>query len=382
MSSHIFNSRILLLVCWFSTSWALFPDQFEMNSFLFNNPPRSFENDFFNPRVPLQNEDDFRFGTAAIENAPVSSPTAGGVLVSQNRKYLAKSPAHDKHFQSILRQQEAATIRDPGQAAIVASDQMELRRRPGIKYALQTSDDDIYEVESAPMMKSTPYRASNRRERYRKPRDMEEQEQQSERDVELPVSVSFQSNIDHSYEPKQHHQQKRDPVYEKYLEEGEPTEPNYSGKYSLRERRYPARSQSGTMHFSMGQSNQLSNDAEDRRNVTPYQKQSRTPNSHRAKHHQYNHSPYQNIQYTHVPTDGYQAATKPHYYKSSMNEYKNGQLLSSPGDNRQPGHDNSNKYDKNQMESSWLDMGAYSSGKGAFGWYSDVPVGGPHGQSA
>src|SRR5690606_7891181 len=121
-----------------------------------------------------------------------------------NHKYLAKTPEHDHHFQTILRQQEAATIKDPGQAAMVASDQMDLKSR-GVRNSLQTSDDDVYELESAPVerhMKSTPFRS--RSERYQ---PLEEPSEES--NMELPVSVSFESNIDHSYEPKQH--EKRHP---------------------------------------------------------------------------------------------------------------------------------------------------------------------------
>ncbi|KAH9406127.1 hypothetical protein TYRP_013729 [Tyrophagus putrescentiae] len=130
-----------------TTVFLLLPILAVLNSFLYNAPPKTFEADFFRggpPRHHGLNKNAAAAAAAAMMSSPV--PPA---LRSQNRKFLAKTPEHDKHFATILRQQDAATIRDPSQAAMVADDQMVLRGR-GVSHSLQTSDDDVYEVESAP----------------------------------------------------------------------------------------------------------------------------------------------------------------------------------------------------------------------------------------
>lgn len=333
-----------------------------------------------------------------------------GMLVSQNRKYLAKSPEHDAHFRTILRQQEAATIKDPGQAAMVASDQMELRGR--LRHSLQTSDDDVYEVESAPVMKSTPYhRASG--SRHRKQRQEPPREQAE--DMELPVSVNFESNIDHTYEPQQQQQQQyqqqapkrhRSVAYDnqmpmKFIEDGEPTEPDDDGPDDKYERQYPPVAQN--MHFSMGLGNEEdgSNHNDDTNNVPPRPSvgyRQRSSRSKAASYHQKQQpAHYHQVQYNQAPVDDYQQEKQPRYYAQTESEYRGpgSYSASAPATSHQymqrggpdlyasqpQGH--SPKYGKaaatpphHPMESSWLDMGAYSSGKGAFGWYSDVPVGG------
>nr|XP_027205646.1 protein kinase 4-like [Dermatophagoides pteronyssinus] len=78
-------------------------------------------------------------------------------LISQNHRYMTKTPERDLHYQTILKQQEQATIRHPFQAFQLAKDQANMRGHM-LRSSLQTSDDDVYEVESAPVMKTTsPY---------------------------------------------------------------------------------------------------------------------------------------------------------------------------------------------------------------------------------
>ncbi|XP_046910391.2 uncharacterized protein LOC124491739 [Dermatophagoides farinae] len=86
---------------------------------------------------------------------PLTSP-----MMSQNHRYMIKTPERDLHYATILKQQEQATIRHPFQAFQVAKDQAHMRGHM-LRSSLQTSDDDVYEVESAPVMKATsPYQFS------------------------------------------------------------------------------------------------------------------------------------------------------------------------------------------------------------------------------
>lgn len=89
----------------------------------------------------------------------LSNPVAP-TITSQNYKYLTKTPERDLHYATILKQQQQATIRNPMQAFQVVRDQANMRGHM-LKNSLQTSDDDVYEVESAPVMKATsPYQYS------------------------------------------------------------------------------------------------------------------------------------------------------------------------------------------------------------------------------
>ena len=43
------------------------------------------------------------------------------------------------------------------------------------------------------------------------------------------------------------------------------------------------------------------------------------------------------------------------------------------------GHQQHGGHHQGYDTSGWLDMGAWTGGKGSFGWYADYPVGGKHG---
>lgn len=43
------------------------------------------------------------------------------------------------------------------------------------------------------------------------------------------------------------------------------------------------------------------------------------------------------------------------------------------------GHHHHGHHGGHYDHSGWLDMGAWTGGKGSFGWYADYPVGGKHG---
>ncbi|KAJ6218586.1 hypothetical protein RDWZM_009743 [Blomia tropicalis] len=381
-----------------------FPDQFEMNSFLYNSPPKDYEEDFFNPRIRLQNDEAYS-NYAGEAHVPSNNKwihrgsSSGGrkpnSMISQNRKFFTKTPEHDKHFATILRQQEAATIKDPDQAVMVANDQMGVRGR--MHHSLQTSDDDVYEVESAPvMMKSSPYRP-RRQGRKRDPVS----ESEPDNDADLPVSVNFESTIDHTYKqpankPEGHIKHHRE--FSKFMDEddGEPTEPNYSRhnrrpssgyhrkRSSYKEPTMGSPGHNENFHFSMGmtdEENDNSNiqhrprqfDSHSRANVHEGRGRSRTKDSSLlsgpSSSATYHHSPYQQVQYNHETLDNYQPEKVRHHLEDDEFRAKRSSFGSS-------GSAHSNGKKPRPMESSWLDMGAYSSGKGAFGWYSDIPVGG------
>lgn len=449
ISRPIFTFFLLLAVLCitYQPTLAQFPDQFELNSFLYNAPPKTFEADFFRPT---------RNNVAA---AMISSPPA---LKSQNRKFLAKTPEHDMHFRKILRQQEAATIRDPGQAAMVADDQLVLKGR-GVSHSLQTSDDDVYEVESAPMeMKSRdqPFRSPRFGNQYdhhrfpnpslphRHPRhhprgdtylrrqfpaeieasDPDENEGVSDEssgenegnNQEVPVSVSFQSNIDHSaYEapdqPEQNgsgEQNANEGEWSNHHKimplEGEPEEPFFKefnsqhqhqrgnkprGHHSAsgfgRQYNPGADNAQQNMHFSMGVLNDDS---------TPSFRAAKAPkrgNPNPSSSFQHQQQPYTHIQYMQMMPAAVQSNAAPAEHHSKHRGFGSSDEFRSPSWGPSPAlHEQSrvqheqelfgsppvagSKFDGKPMESSWLDMGAYSSGKGAFGWYSDVPVAGNH----
>lgn len=476
------GTTVFLLLPILAVVTAQFPDQFELNSFLYNAPPKTFEADFFRGGPRHHHGLNKNAAAAAMMSSPV--PPA---LRSQNRKFLAKTPEHDKHFATILRQQDAATIRDPSQAAMVADDQMVLRGR-GVSHSLQTSDDDVYEVESAPMeMKSRlPYRGPrgfqpnghrgggfppnphfqgggyHRRAQFGATPEIEASEPE-ENDGEgggggeggneggntgVPVSVSFESNIDHSaYEapeqpdqPEQNQHQQREnnnhndeddwsaPPRHKIMPlDGEPEEPSFnrvfpggtppqSGRGNRPRGGGPQSMAQQNMHFSMGIANDEGNgnggggesSYQSRPPARPHRGHHSNPGSSSSFQHQ--QQPYTHIQYMHMMPASVQSSASAEHSRPGRGSGNGGyvgpsSMSSSPSSSdefRSPDwgpsspalHEQSraqherelfgappvpgSKLDlgKTPMESSWLDMGAYSSGKGAFGWYSDVPVAG------
>lgn len=337
--------------------------------------PRDFDDDdnFFNERRPHHRRHRKHYASSDEEDdenndgrRSVYRPTK-----SQNRKYLARTPAHDKHFEKIMRQQDEATIKSPKQALMVASDESRMKNR--LRNSLQTSDDDIYEVESAPVMKSAPYDSgiTHKRRRplaYKKP----------DEELELPISVGFESDVDHgNYEETK---QRPAPRYRR------PSSWKYHGNdHNLEQTRYrpkkmyPNHSSNPTnLHMTLG----LSNDESRMQKSGNYMESASltTPASSTTYHHQYP-SAYSQVPAPVTPASYHQQhlqhqsqlyATSP-YNPSALRGASLTPATTSAGAPMASAPIYSTR--THPMESAWLDMGAYSSGKGAFGWYSDVPVG-------
>lgn len=344
--------------------------------------PRDFDDDdsFFSERRPhhrRQRKHRMHSGEDDDDDT-VDGHSGGGVYTptkSQNRKYLARTPAHDKHFEKILRQQDEATVKSPKQALMVASDENRMKSR--LRNALQTSDDDIYEVESAPPMRSAPYHsgATNKRRRpmaYKKP----------DEEMELPISVGFESDVDHgNYEQPKQRSASRHRQSSRY---------HGGGDYNLEQSRYrPQKSYPGhstNLDMTLG----LSNEDAGMLKMGDYMNAASltTPATSTAYHHQYATG------YSQVPAP----VTPASYYQQQQQQQQSQLYATSPYNPSAYGYNGAASLTPattmmssggrvpmataaiyptrtHPMESAWLDMGAYSSGKGAFGWYSDVPVG-------
>lgn len=330
--------------------------------------PVHYSTDPFYGSTPDMVEMDFPasgFYSTLNGNAPATfgmmPPSAVSVEQSQNRKFFTKTPAHDKHFARILKQQNQATIQNPYQAAVVANDHVKSR----LRNTLQTSDDDVYEVESAPVMKRAPFRRQQQ-QLYRKSMDG---------DGDIPVSLTFDTEIEHpsNYGPnkRQYRRQRVDSErntgpatisnlnFLLGLAKDDP-EDEYGGRDGRRQ--YAAKATSYQSRVARPQKSEL------------------RPTSSSNK------DPYQNIQYS--PETPHRSRNEDrHTQPPTPPQHQQYHYQSTPAANNQrPSHKSPHRTSATassvatasvpQMDSSWLDMGAYSSGKGAFGWYSDVPVGG------
>lgn len=331
-----------------------------------------------------------------------------GKQVSLNRKFLAKSPSHDKHFEKILRQQDEATIRNPSQLVMIANDQAEMRNK--LRNSLQTSDDDIYEVESAPEMRSTPYyRAEPPRAKYAH-RPMPQ--------LMMPVSLRVEPT---EYEPPKHYggygrSRHGYRSYRKsYEEPDKPIALDITLAQADKQESYPEQYASNSPQASYYQADRhVRRPQHDRQyNPSSYPSQTVSASMNVERQPAYRHAPsvsayheqtIDHSQHQSRPNELYSAAPNhgqfpPQSIGASVHPSSDGHhedSYESDGDTRaavallQPtmGMESQQILRKaplepspgaqaNQLDhqSAWLDMGAYSSGKGAFGWYSDVPVG-------
>ncbi|KPM10068.1 hypothetical protein QR98_0086160 [Sarcoptes scabiei] len=117
----------------------------------------SLSNSFpISPFERFANGNVFAATTSNLEQTlPLAAHPVAPKVPSKNYQYFTKTPERDHHYATILKQQKQATIRHPYQVIQVAKDQTSLRGHM-LRNTLQTSDDDVYEVESAPVMKTSP----------------------------------------------------------------------------------------------------------------------------------------------------------------------------------------------------------------------------------
>lgn len=327
MPHHTVLLAATLLLVLQGTSQA-FPRDYSIHPF-YGNSPHMLEMDF-----PVNS----KFYSALSDNQiplmggpPASHPVARHPavtpphLVSQNRKFFTKTPARDQHFAKILAQQEQATIRSPLQAMKAASDHAATQNK--LRNSLQTSDDDVYEVESAPVMKAAPYQA------YRGyDRDM----------MDIPVRLEIESEMEEPNYPRYGAQKRSHEAEESSLRPGFSARPEYNSQPTAYRGQPQYNSQPervDNLHFTVGL-------------VQQDEQPVRKPAEHRP----------------------YRAAAsqrKATHYPSSTHKPSPARVAQHP---QQQQHYHQHNQQQ-QPTAAWLDMGAYSSGMGAFGWYSDVPVG-------
>lgn len=372
-------SRILLLL--FLPFLEAFPLNYATDPFYGSNP-KMIEMDFEQPS---------RFYSTLNGNEPstygiADMPSEG--MASQNRKYFIRSPRHDRHFATILHQQNQATIHSPFQAAMVASDH---QMRSQLRNSLQTSDDDVYEVESAPVMRSTPYHPPaavyGTRGMYG-----------SRQETEVPISLSFESQIEHDSAPRYYKPQSA--YYQSFGQGAEalsmaPSEVNGSssasrgGRGGFGSRRSGGRGSFGNRRNGgrgRGQQSQQMSQMMPQQSMSQQSMRPQMPplgppptdmggmGGQQGQSGQQSRSIPSRTQVTHSsrPQRGFNLGQ--HGNQSQQSQMSQTQR-SMPG-SRSASMSRGQRVRAPKMDSSWLDMGAYSSGKGAFGWYSDVPVGG------
>ncbi|KAH9416487.1 hypothetical protein DERP_014536 [Dermatophagoides pteronyssinus] len=359
-------------------------------------------------------------------------------LISQNHRYMTKTPERDLHYQTILKQQEQATIRHPFQAFQLAKDQANMRGHM-LRSSLQTSDDDVYEVESAPVMKTTsPYQyhslysqfnnnnnnnnnvyrsSSSLSNRYRLPPlysyplnqqlqqqhhyYQQQQQESSPPPIELPsISMSFdptpyqqqQSTINES--PLPSYQMYNSPLSYNQLQRKWPQK-RFSnwvdfGRENGRESRTkelttsirvaPFTSSFQPDHYNHNHNNQHSYHYRQQQqpNQHQYEMEPETKNLFMTIGFDQTSSASNNNDNSNDYPDTYETSASQQQQKIFNTQLSNNNHSESILPSATTTNHQQQKFKKQQQQddptSSWLDMGAYSANKGEFGWFTDTPV--------